>query len=214
MASSSSSSSSEPTTRSRTLLYISYRDSRASSSRFRRRPRYTANYEDETPTLEGDEQDRLIDSDAAHVAIDTNLPPKWYSIVVPLPLRPRLLTNVFSGWTWLSKSRRSWLASRRKVGPIRPFGAPSPVFDFQLIFKPLSSRPVSSLDKLHAKHVLPGFSDRTAEEREIEAATSDVTKVCPFRTLCGNMAAAETTGCKTTSVGQGLGLRSCCMFQL
>ncbi|EJF65068.1 t-SNARE [Dichomitus squalens] len=35
---------------------------------------------------------------------------------------------------------------------------------------------MAALDKLHAKHVLPGFSDRTAEEREIEAATTDITK--------------------------------------
>ena len=37
--------------------------------------------------------------------------------------------------------------------------------------------PVANLDKLHAKHVLPGFTDRTAEEREIERQTSDITKV-------------------------------------
>ena len=36
---------------------------------------------------------------------------------------------------------------------------------------------VAALDKLHAKHVLPGFADRSSEEREIEAATSDITKV-------------------------------------
>ncbi|KAI0769602.1 t-SNARE, partial [Trametes elegans] len=35
---------------------------------------------------------------------------------------------------------------------------------------------IAALDKLHAKHVLPGFSDRSAEEREIEAATTDITK--------------------------------------
>jgi syntaxin 16 len=29
---------------------------------------------------------------------------------------------------------------------------------------------------LHAKHVLPGFSDKTAEEREIAALTSDITR--------------------------------------
>lgn len=36
---------------------------------------------------------------------------------------------------------------------------------------------VSTLDKLHAKHVLPGFTDRTAEEREIERQTADITRV-------------------------------------
>ncbi|EMD37931.1 hypothetical protein CERSUDRAFT_50582 [Gelatoporia subvermispora B] len=35
---------------------------------------------------------------------------------------------------------------------------------------------ITALDKLHAKHALPGFSDRSAEEREIEAATTDITK--------------------------------------
>lgn len=36
---------------------------------------------------------------------------------------------------------------------------------------------VAALDKLHAKHVLPGFTDRTAEEREIERQTADITRV-------------------------------------
>ena len=36
---------------------------------------------------------------------------------------------------------------------------------------------VTALDKLHAKHVLPGFTDRSAEEREIERQTIDITRV-------------------------------------
>jgi hypothetical protein len=39
---------------------------------------------------------------------------------------------------------------------------------------------VTALEKLHAKHALPGFTDRSAEEKEIEAATTDITKVCHF----------------------------------
>ncbi|KIK28035.1 hypothetical protein PISMIDRAFT_629097 [Pisolithus microcarpus 441] len=35
---------------------------------------------------------------------------------------------------------------------------------------------LNALERLHAKRVLPGFADRTAEEREIEAATVDITK--------------------------------------
>ncbi|KAI0256091.1 t-SNARE [Lactifluus subvellereus] len=35
---------------------------------------------------------------------------------------------------------------------------------------------VAALDKLHARHVLPGFADRSSEEREIQVATSDITK--------------------------------------
>lgn len=36
---------------------------------------------------------------------------------------------------------------------------------------------VATLDKMHAKHVLPGFKDRSAEERDIEALTMSITKV-------------------------------------
>ena len=39
---------------------------------------------------------------------------------------------------------------------------------------------VAALDKLHAKHVLPGFTDRTAEEREIERQTQEITRVRPY----------------------------------
>ncbi|KDR75888.1 hypothetical protein GALMADRAFT_248636 [Galerina marginata CBS 339.88] len=35
---------------------------------------------------------------------------------------------------------------------------------------------IQALDKLHAKHVLPGFSDRSQEERDIEHLTTQVTK--------------------------------------
>ncbi|OBZ67268.1 t-SNARE affecting a late Golgi compartment protein 2 [Grifola frondosa] len=35
---------------------------------------------------------------------------------------------------------------------------------------------IALLDRLHAKHVLPGFTDRSVEEREIEAATTEITK--------------------------------------
>ena len=45
-------------------------------------------------------------------------------------------------------------------------------------YSPLNpTRVVNALDKLHSKHALPGFTDRTAEEREIEAATAEITSV-------------------------------------
>ncbi|SCV73382.1 BQ2448_7308 [Microbotryum intermedium] len=34
---------------------------------------------------------------------------------------------------------------------------------------------ISQLDKLHAKHILPGFKDRSAEEREIDALATEIT---------------------------------------
>lgn len=39
---------------------------------------------------------------------------------------------------------------------------------------------VAHLDKLHAKHILPGFKDRTAEEREIDDLATDITRVRPI----------------------------------
>jgi hypothetical protein len=36
---------------------------------------------------------------------------------------------------------------------------------------------VVQLDKLTAKHVLPGFTDRSFEERQIEALTAEITQV-------------------------------------
>ncbi|KAF8735869.1 hypothetical protein AX14_001319 [Amanita brunnescens Koide BX004] len=35
---------------------------------------------------------------------------------------------------------------------------------------------ITALDRLHAKHVLPGFSDRSLEEHEIDALTTDITR--------------------------------------
>ncbi|KAJ3480228.1 hypothetical protein NLI96_g8498 [Meripilus lineatus] len=125
--SSSTSSSFSPTTRSRTLLFISYRDSRASSSRFKRGSRAVSHYDPQAN--EGDEQDRLISSDAGHVSIDAEIPPKWVDL-------SDQVEDILTG-------------TRAKM---------------------------AALDKLHAKHVLPGFTDRSAEEREIEAATTEITK--------------------------------------
>ncbi|KAK0521469.1 t-SNARE affecting a late Golgi compartment protein 2 [Tilletia horrida] len=35
---------------------------------------------------------------------------------------------------------------------------------------------ITQLDRLHSKHLLPSFSDRTAEEKEIESMTQDITR--------------------------------------
>ncbi|KAI0823356.1 t-SNARE [Trametes gibbosa] len=122
----SSSSSPNPTTRSRTLLFISYRDSRAGSSRSRR-SRVITNYDDAQD--EHDEHEHLINPDSGHISVDAELPPKWVDI---------------------SDQVKEILAGVEAK--------------------------IVTLDKLHAKHVLPGFSDRSAEEREIETATTEITK--------------------------------------
>lgn len=121
----SSPSSPSPTTRSRTLLFISYRDSRIrSSSSSKHRPSYDDPYQADD---DDDENQHLITQQ--HLALDLQLPPKWVDI---------------------SDQVEDILAAVQSK--------------------------LSALEKLHAKRVLPGFADRTAEEREIEAATTDITK--------------------------------------
>jgi syntaxin 16 len=72
-----SSSTSQPTTRSRTLLFISYRDSRARSSRFSR-TNPPSSYDD--PDIGANENERLMSSQPGHVSLDVDLPPKWYPL--------------------------------------------------------------------------------------------------------------------------------------
>ncbi|KAK7057175.1 syntaxin-like t-snare protein tlg2 [Favolaschia claudopus] len=108
--------------RSRTGLFLSYRDSRARLSRPRQYP--------ESPyAAPDDEQEGLIPASPGHTALDLDLPPKWVDI---------------------SEQVQDILADTQAK--------------------------ITALEKLHAKHVLPGFTDRSSEEREIEAATTDITK--------------------------------------
>ncbi|KAG6837729.1 hypothetical protein H0H93_003531 [Arthromyces matolae] len=116
--SSSSASSSSCTTRSRTGLFLSYRESIP-------RTRRPTNYADR---IEEDEEEQLI-STPRHLTLDASLPPKWVD---------------FSD-------------------------------QVEMILADTQAK-ITSLDKLHAKHVLPGFADRTQEEREIEALTTDITR--------------------------------------
>ena len=74
------------------------------------------------------------------------------------------------GWTSVMRSRKSSVVSITRVSIY-------PIVSLQGAV--LTCMAVSGLDKLHAKHVLPGFTDRTAEEREIERQTQDITRVCP-----------------------------------
>ncbi|KAL5485236.1 TLG2 [Sanghuangporus weigelae] len=109
-------------TRSRTLLFLSYRVSTARSSRNPFLPHSDAFDED-------DEHQQLISQ--RHVALDVTsaLPPRWVDI---------------------SDQVHDILAATQQK--------------------------ISVLERLHAKHVLPGFADRSAEEREIEVVTTDITR--------------------------------------
>ncbi|KAI0036883.1 t-SNARE [Vararia minispora EC-137] len=122
---SSTPSAFQPTTRSRTLLFFSYRDSSA-------RPRRSFHDAYQPDTQDGDEHQGLIagpNSAAPHISLDMQLPPKWVD-------HADQVHDILEG----TKAK------------------------------------IATLDKLHAKHVLPGFTDRSAEEREIETATTDITK--------------------------------------
>ncbi|KAJ6625629.1 t-SNARE [Mycena sp. CBHHK59/15] len=111
--------------RSRTGLFVSYRDSR---TRLVSRPRYTP-YPESPYAAVDDEHEGLIPSSPGHTALDLDLPPKWVDI---------------------SDQVQDVLADTQAK--------------------------ITALEKLHAKHVLPGFTDRSQEEREIEAITTDITK--------------------------------------
>lgn len=75
----------------------------------------------------------------------------------------------FAGSTIQSKSKIFSLIPRLKVRNNRHMAQSALNIGFL----------VTALDKLHSKHVLPGFSDRSLEEREIEALTTDITRVRP-----------------------------------
>ncbi|KAL4080372.1 t-SNARE [Scleroderma yunnanense] len=131
---SSPSSSSLPTTRSRTLLFISYRDSRTPSTRFSRP------YDE--PDQSADENEHLI---TRHLTLDLHLPPKWVDLAEQVG---EILASVHSKRTCHLPFVSSITSQVMQVG---------------------------ALEKLHTKRALPGFTDRSAEEREIEAATANIT---------------------------------------
>ncbi|KAJ7901845.1 syntaxin-like t-SNARE protein TLG2 [Mycena olivaceomarginata] len=142
--------------RSRTGLFLSYRDSRARLSRPRQYP--------ESPyAAADDEHEGLIPASPSHTALDLDLPPKWS----------------YSCRSCHPSSRNSSPYQGRHLGAStghsrRGRGEKSVVASSFSRFT--HSFPVTTLEKLHAKHVLPGFTDRSSEEREIEGITTDITK--------------------------------------
>ncbi|KAF4563301.1 hypothetical protein EYR40_006981 [Pleurotus pulmonarius] len=116
-------------TRSRTLLFLSYRDSTARSSR---RSRSRIDPYADPYGQDDDEREGLITSSGqpAHAAIEVDaLPPKWVDIADQVE-------DILAG----------------------------------------TQAKITALEKLHAKHVLPGFTDRSLEEQEIESAATEITR--------------------------------------
>lgn len=158
-----SGSSALPFTRSRTNLFLSYRASSAraspyasTSSAHRKGKGKDYSYDEEA---EGEESRGLMQDSASDVVLNMELlPPKWVDIAekvdaIVINIRPKSMYYLLL----LLVSRLQ--ANSQSSGP------PSPYYI------------VAQLDKLHAKHVLPGFNDRSAEEREISAITGDITRV-------------------------------------
>ncbi|KDE05218.1 hypothetical protein MVLG_04356 [Microbotryum lychnidis-dioicae p1A1 Lamole] len=136
-------STSAPLTRSRTNLFLSYRDSaiRPSHSTY-------SHYLDDDPTL----------SESQALMSDTVDGP--------------------GGGVGTSTSRRGSAAvgGTVEVLPPRWVDLSDRVDEVLQRVKPK----ITQLDKLHAKHILPGFKDRSAEEREIDALATEITS--DFRT--------------------------------
>ncbi|TXT10615.1 hypothetical protein VHUM_02120 [Vanrija humicola] len=133
-------------TRSRTLFYLSVRDSSTFSSA--RGSRIAAAQYGDTVDVADDEQGRLLGG--AHRVDMNGLPPKWVDISDEVE---EILSRVESK--------------------------------------------VTALDKLHAKHVLPGFNDRSKEEAEIERQTAEITR--DFR-RCSSLVASISPGVRPTRV--------------
>ncbi|KAJ1304490.1 hypothetical protein OPQ81_005636 [Rhizoctonia solani] len=117
----------QPTTRSRTNLFISYRDSQARASRYSRSRRHYVEVDDDPDA--GEAQRLIIDDRPEDAALHIDIAPSWLDISDQVEMA-------------ITDTRNKILA----------------------------------LDKLHAKHVLPGFKDRSAEEREIEQRTNEITR--------------------------------------
>ncbi|KAK4684161.1 syntaxin 16, partial [Tremellales sp. Uapishka_1] len=123
---SGSTPSSAPITRSRTLFYLSIRDS-STSTAFSRKSPARRTYGNTVDIGDDEEEIGLIGGYTP--GPERGLPPRWVDVGDEVE---DILSRV-----------------KTKIG---------------------------FLDKLHAKHVLPGFTDRSSEEREIERQTSDITR--------------------------------------
>ncbi|CEQ42335.1 SPOSA6832_04138, partial [Sporobolomyces salmonicolor] len=138
----------QPFTRSRTNLFLSYRDSAV-------RPTSSA-YSRYTPYAEDDDQ---AESAGLMVGQDD------------------------SGDGFLSRRGSAMSTSAAAAGRRRRGGRgklPPKWVDLQEKVDEIVERlrpKIAQLDKLHSKHLLPGFKDRTAEEREIEALATSITSV-------------------------------------
>ncbi|GAA5988741.1 hypothetical protein JCM10908_006150 [Rhodotorula pacifica] len=142
----------QPVTRSRTSLFLSYRESRVGPTPLT--PRYL---DDDDYDLDSEETGLIAGADPRSRGLST----------------PALGRGARQG-----NAKRSSGAANKAKGHLPPEWVDwaDRVDEIVLKIKPK----MVQLDKLHAKHLLPGFKDRSAEEREIEALATSIT--ADFRT--------------------------------
>lgn len=153
---SSSSSAYLGVTRSRTLLFLSYRDSATREHSWNTINGYEAKGEDEF----GDDQaligkgkgvDRSDKKKGTYYDASGEL--QEYEQPDHLAYPPRSSSST-------SQLPPKWVDISDEVDAILSSIKPK----------------MAQLDRLHAKHILPGFTDRSGEEREIERETREITK--------------------------------------
>lgn len=157
---------SEVYTRSRTNLFLSYRASSSSSGSNSNYNNY--NYDDENGGngnggSGGNESSRLMGNELNdETIIDMNsitssLPPAWVDLADKVD-------DILSKVKPKSKLKKDFF----QISSVKQEMV---VDQFWVVFL------VNQLDKLHSKHVLPGFNDRSLEEREINEMALDITRV-------------------------------------
>lgn len=164
-ATSSSSSINLGVTRSRTLLFLSYRDSATREygwKSYDRNGSIDGKGEDEY----GDDQaligkgkgvDRSDKRKGAYYDASGELQEHGQSDELSYP-PPR--TSASTSYSIASQLPPKWVDISDEVDAILASIKPK----------------MAQLDRLHAKHILPGFADRSGEEREIERETVEITK--------------------------------------
>ncbi|PWN32575.1 t-SNARE [Meira miltonrushii] len=154
-ATSSSSSVYLGVTRSRTLLFLSYRDSATRDhSSWDRNGTVDANGEDEY----GDDQALIGKGKGVDrrkgAYYDASGELQEHGDELSYPPRPSASTS------YSTQLPPKWVDISDEVDAILASIKPK----------------MAQLDRLHAKHILPGFADRSGEEREIERETTEITK--------------------------------------
>lgn len=161
-------------TRSRTNLFLSYRDSaiRPTFGSSSSTP-YLDQYSSYAPDDDSAENARLIQDGGTDDGDWSRRGSAWSTVSSSSASKGKRRANDALPPKWVDLSDQVDALVER----VKPKSTSSPR-SYGLLFRH-STRPslVSQLDKLHSKHLLPGFKDRSAEEREIQSVANSITNV-------------------------------------